>query len=147
MPEFLPEHLKREQARQTCHLGEVAVQMQRVADSMAFSANINDSVQDVSANCAAVVTCLGNLQATTAGLVAEVQTLAEAVQDNTAAIQAEGRQSRLLQAETNAVLTRIALARPGDSPPPTDSPPPPEAPTMQLRNRGCGTRRGPRQGR
>ena len=107
--------------------------MQRVADSIASSANINDSIQDVNANCAAVVTCLGDLQATTAGLVEEVHTLAEAVRDNTAAIQAEGRQSRLLQAETNAVLTRIALAlegrqpameRPGDAPPPPDSPPP-----------------------
>ena len=79
MSEFLPEDLKREQARQTRHLGEVAVQMRRVADSMASSANIIESVQDVNANCAAVVTCLGDLQATTAGLVAEVQTLAEAV--------------------------------------------------------------------
>ena len=152
MSEFLPEHLKREQTR---HLGEVAVQMQRVADSMASSANINDSIQDVSGNCAAVVTCLGGLQATTAGLVAEVQTLAEAVRDNTAAIQAEGRQSRLLQAETNAVLTRSTLAlegrqaareRPGDVPPP-DNPPPPEAPPRQLRPRSLGTRRSPRQGR
>ena len=120
------------------------MEMRHVADSLASTSHINDALLDVSGNSAAMVTCLGELQATTANLVAEVKSLAEAVQGNTAAIEAEGWQTQLVQAETDAILTRIAVAlegrqpareRPGDAPP--DAPPPrPEAPTRQLRSQG-----------
>ena len=72
-------------------MGEIAGHLHRVADRLASSALISDAVQDVSGNCAAVVTCLGELQATKANLDTEVQTLTVAVQANTAAIQEEGR--------------------------------------------------------
>ncbi|XP_040196319.1 extracellular calcium-sensing receptor-like [Rana temporaria] len=73
-------------------MGEIAGDLHRVADSLASSAQITDGLQDVSGNCAAVVTCLSELQATTANLVSEVQTLTVAVQAKTAVIQEEGRQ-------------------------------------------------------
>ena len=65
VPESLQEILAREQARQTRHMGVVARDLRCVTDSLASSAQINESLQDVSGNCAAIVTCVGELQATT----------------------------------------------------------------------------------
>ena len=120
---------------------------------------------------------MGDLRATTSGLVTEVRSLAEAVQANTAAmqvegrslaaaVQAEGRQTRChlrntntrqlqMQAVTNSYLHRIALVLEGSlaarerplDVPLPDNPPPPEAPPRRLRTRSLGTRRSPRQGR
>ena len=94
--------------------------MGRLADSLASSSPIPDRLQDISANCAAVVTCVGELQATTSRLMTEVKSLTVAVKANTAAIAVEERHRRCqhqqtttrqlrMQAETNAVLTRIAV--------------------------------------
>ena len=138
--DVLPENLRRDQARQTRHLGEVVRSMEHMADSMA---SIKESMQNVGCNSSAVVTCMADLQTTTAGVGQEVHSLTEAVRANTAAIQAGVR----LQEETNVVLTRIALAlegrppgiqRSGDASPP-DFPSPHESP-MRSRGRGCGRR-------
>ena len=141
-------------------MGEIAGDLHRVADSLASSAQITDAVQDVSGNCAAVVTCLGELQATTANLVAEVQTLTGAVQANTAAIQEKGRQRQhnqrhnitrqlRMQAQTNHFLSRIAVAlegrqpsparsgTPGDEPPPDVPPPHPGSPQAAEEPESC----------
>ena len=45
---------------------------------------------------------MGELQATAAGIVAEVRSLGVVVQANTAAIQTEGCQNRRLQRQNNA---------------------------------------------
>ncbi|XP_040187931.1 uncharacterized protein LOC120920083 [Rana temporaria] len=105
-----------DQGRQTRHMGEIAGHLHRVAENTGL---ILDTVQDGNANSAAVVTCVGELQATIEDLVAEVQTLSGAVHANTAAIQEEGRQRNQwhnltrqlrMQAQTNHFLSRIAVA-------------------------------------
>ena len=116
VPRALQEGLHEEQAWQTRHIGAMVGDLRRVVDSLASSAqsqaactaalqqsltlqadqssNISDSLQDVSRNCVAMVTCMGEQQAATAVLTAEVRRLAVAVEANTAAVEAEGRQTR-----------------------------------------------------
>ena len=105
-----------------------------------------ESLEEVSANCGAMVTCTVEQQDATALLTAEVSRLAGAVEANTAAVREEGRltrrhhrntttrQMRML-AQTNTVLTRLANAMEGMQAPPArsvevgvDAPPPPPSP-------------------
>ena len=108
-----------------------------MAQSMA---SLKEAVQDVGCNSSAVVTCMVEMQATTAGLGKKVHALTEAVRANTAAIQAGVR----LQEETNVVLTRIALRWRAGRQACRDQgmllliSPPHESP---LRSRGSGRRR------
>ena len=115
---MLQENLARQQEKQSHHMGEVVVELRRLSNSLASSGAVPDAIQDVAANTAATVTSLGELQTTTAALVGEVRCLREAVQAQTATLE--------------AVLSRIAVALegrqaaregPGDGPPP-DAPPP-----------------------
>ena len=79
--------------------------------------NINESLQDVVGNGAALLACLVDLQTTTSGLVSEVWSLA-------AAVRGEGRQTRRqqrsnttrrlrMQDATNSYLHRLAVAMEG----------------------------------
>ena len=74
-------------------MGAVAWDVRRVAESLASAAQIPDSLQDISGNCAAIVTCVGELQATTSRLVTEVKSLTVAVKANSAAIAAEAEEA------------------------------------------------------
>ena len=102
---------------------------------------IREAVLDVSCNSSAVATCVADLQATTVNLVDKVDSLIEAINANTAAIQEKGRQRQRnqrhnltrqlrMQAQTNIFLSRIAVALEGRQPsparsgPPRDEPPP-----------------------
>ena len=136
VPSSLREGLQEEQARQTHHIGEMVGDLRRVADSLASSSSSvqqalthhadrgdrqNETLEDVSGNCAAIVTCLVEQQDATALLTSEVSRLAGAVEANTAAVREEGRltrrqlritttwQMRML-GQTNTVLNRLANA-------------------------------------
>ena len=110
--------------------------LRRVVDSLAFSSSSvqqaltlhaelgkkdSESLEEVSSNCLAMVTCMVEQQGATALLTAEVSRLAGAVEANTAAVREEGRLTRRNQqnnttrqlrmlAQTNCVLTRLANA-------------------------------------
>ena len=192
VPEELEDNLARDQTRQTRHIGSLAGDLHRVADSLASSAKsqaactvavqeaitqqagqsrlINESLQDVVGNGAALLTCLMDLQNTTSGLVSEVRSLAAAVREEGRLTRRQQRSNttrRLrMQAATNSYLHRLAVAmegsqaareRLGEVPPPAPPAPPAPAPpapappaparTRQLRPRSQGSRRSPRQGR
>ncbi|XP_040195565.1 uncharacterized protein LOC120928557, partial [Rana temporaria] len=90
VPEEFEDNVARDQTMQTRHMGSLAGDLKRVAASLASSAesqaactvavqealtqqaaqndNINESLQDVVGNGAALLNSLGNLQATTSGL-------------------------------------------------------------------------------
>ena len=187
--------LARDQTKQTRYMGSLAGDLSRVAASLESSAEsqaactlamkeaitqqagqsllINDSLQDVVGNGAALLTSLGELQATTSELVAEVRSLAGAVREEGRLTRRQQRSNvtrRLrMQAATNIYLNRLAVAmegrdaareRLGEVPPPPAPPapaplapappapaPPAPARRRQLRPRSRGPRKSPRQGR
>ena len=138
--DLLPVTLTTAQDNQTRLMGAMAQDISRVADSLGERGHVTDVLQDVAGNTTATISCLRDLQSTTATLVAEVRNLNESVQGHTAAIVG-------VQTETNNLLIRIAVALEGRPPAPVDAPPPDATPppsTRQLRSSGRG--RGSSQG-
>ena len=139
VPELLSVTLTTAQEDQTRLMGAMGQDFTRVADSLGERGHVTDVIQDIAGNTTAIITCLRDLETTTASLVKEVQTLNESVQGHTAAIVG-------VQTETNNLLRRIAVALEGRPPATVDAPLPDETPppsTRQLRSRGRG--RGRRQ--
>ena len=85
MAEFLPVNLRRDQARQTHHLGQVTRTSAQMQDSLG---SIKDSVSELSTNSLVVITCICDLQTATAGVSLEVSALTQVVHANTQAVQA-----------------------------------------------------------
>ena len=141
MAEFLSANLRRDQALQTHHLGEVTQTLAQMEDSLS---SIKDSVTEMSCNSLAFINCFNELQTATAGVGQEVHALTQAVQDNTQAVQAN-------TAALIVDLNRIAMAlegRPAGGPSPGEAPPSPDSPPHEspLRGRGRGRpRRGSRR--
>ena len=114
MADFLPANLRRDQALQTRHLGEVTQTLAQMEDSLS---SIRDSVTGVSCNSLAFINCFNELQTATAGVGQEVHALTQAVQANTAAL--------------TVGLNRIAVAlkgRPAGGQSPGEAPPSPASP-------------------